>query len=569
MHGFIEKILFGFQIQFLSDPELIFKHCAYKIVNYEDPNLNISMPIFSIHGNHDDPSFGTIGSMDLLSVSGLINYFGKWTDLSQITIPPLVIKKGETHVALYGLSYINDQRLSRLLRDYKVNMLRPKDIPNTFNIFVLHQNRAQHLEHGYISESKLPNFLDLIIWGHEHECRITPEFVTETEYFVSQPGSSIATSLSEGEAKTKYIGLLSINNMKFKMKKLKLKTVRPFVFDNLFLEDEDIEVNYGLTLSESVYKFVDNHIENVLIPKAAEQLSGHPKQPIQPLIRLRIFHTKDEEVFDTIKLSRKYCEEVANPLDMVVFRKNKNTGKRRSSSKFDDASDDVQNMAEILFHANEDEDWNKTVQGGLKNYFNLEENKNLLTVLTVNGLNEALCRYIDRGDGDAFKDLVSHQMKKTTSYLENCDVDTAENIKGEIKNFRERREQAEKEDAELQELFSNRPTKPSDKDERDIENVMSSEDEEERTDKAPATRGRGRGRGTTARGRSRGGTRNTSKETDKNNETAKNPIAVAIKRPTKTTKQTKGQEQLSMREFFNASKRHHKQAEIFTLDDSD
>lgn len=25
-------------------------------MNYEDNNLNISIPIFSIHGNHDDPT---------------------------------------------------------------------------------------------------------------------------------------------------------------------------------------------------------------------------------------------------------------------------------------------------------------------------------------------------------------------------------------------------------------------------------------------------------------------------------------------------------------------------------
>lgn len=60
--------------------------------------------------------------MDLLSVSGLINYFGKWTDLTQITITPLIMKKGKSHIALYGLSYINDQRLSRLLRDFKVKV---------------------------------------------------------------------------------------------------------------------------------------------------------------------------------------------------------------------------------------------------------------------------------------------------------------------------------------------------------------------------------------------------------------------------------------------------------------
>ncbi|KAG5319523.1 MRE11 protein, partial [Acromyrmex heyeri] len=44
------------KIEFLSDSEHIFRHCAQKHVNYEDPNLNVSMPVFTIHGNHDDPS---------------------------------------------------------------------------------------------------------------------------------------------------------------------------------------------------------------------------------------------------------------------------------------------------------------------------------------------------------------------------------------------------------------------------------------------------------------------------------------------------------------------------------
>lgn len=28
---------------------------SFPAVNYEDPNLNIGIPVFSIHGNHDDP----------------------------------------------------------------------------------------------------------------------------------------------------------------------------------------------------------------------------------------------------------------------------------------------------------------------------------------------------------------------------------------------------------------------------------------------------------------------------------------------------------------------------------
>lgn len=41
---------------------------------------------------------------------------------------------------------------------------------------------------------------DLVIWGHEHDCRIVPEAVAEKPYWISQPGSSVATSLAEGEA---------------------------------------------------------------------------------------------------------------------------------------------------------------------------------------------------------------------------------------------------------------------------------------------------------------------------------------------------------------------------------
>ena len=28
----------------------------FPVVNYEDPNYNVSIPVFSIHGNHDDPA---------------------------------------------------------------------------------------------------------------------------------------------------------------------------------------------------------------------------------------------------------------------------------------------------------------------------------------------------------------------------------------------------------------------------------------------------------------------------------------------------------------------------------
>lgn len=44
------------EIEYLSDQSLNFPSTLTQTLNYEDPNLNIAYPVFSIHGNHDDPS---------------------------------------------------------------------------------------------------------------------------------------------------------------------------------------------------------------------------------------------------------------------------------------------------------------------------------------------------------------------------------------------------------------------------------------------------------------------------------------------------------------------------------
>jgi len=57
-----------------------------------------------------------------------------------------------------------------------------------------------HSVKNSISDAMIPSFIDLVIWGHEHECRIDPEASESSNLMISQPGSSVATSLCEGEA---------------------------------------------------------------------------------------------------------------------------------------------------------------------------------------------------------------------------------------------------------------------------------------------------------------------------------------------------------------------------------
>ena len=147
-----------------------------------------------------------------------MNYFGKHvltgSGTGKIKIKPVLMRKGNTKLALYGLGYIRDARLHQMFSvKGNVEWARPEDKPgfsskSWFNTMLIHQNRVHHSPKNAISERYLPSWLDLVVWGHEHECLVEP-----TEYgdfVVSQPGSSVVTSLIEGEAKQKQVMILEV-----------------------------------------------------------------------------------------------------------------------------------------------------------------------------------------------------------------------------------------------------------------------------------------------------------------------------------------------------------------------
>lgn len=202
---------------------------TFPAVNYEDANLNVSIPVFSIHGNHDDPQGvgidGALSALDLLSVSGLVNYFGKielpsddqmaqnssrrapnaggLSDVG-IRIRPVLLQKGDSKLALYGMGNIKDERMHYELRANRVRMYRPREDPDDwFNILVVHQNRAAHNPKACVPETMFDDSVHLVVWGHEHEQLINPQPVGGKRYYITQPGSSVATSLSPGEASEK------------------------------------------------------------------------------------------------------------------------------------------------------------------------------------------------------------------------------------------------------------------------------------------------------------------------------------------------------------------------------
>jgi double-strand break repair protein MRE11 len=72
-----------------------------------------------------------------------LNYFGAQTNVDEeIHIRPVLLQKGTTKFALYGLGNIRDERLHRLFLKRKVKFKRPvEDTDQWFNLFTIHQNR--------------------------------------------------------------------------------------------------------------------------------------------------------------------------------------------------------------------------------------------------------------------------------------------------------------------------------------------------------------------------------------------------------------------------------------------
>lgn len=62
---------------------------------------------------------------------------------------------------------------------------------------------------------------------HEHECLVRPTRSLAGGFYISQPGSSVATSLVEGEATPKQVGVLDVREGNFRLFPVPLRQVCP------------------------------------------------------------------------------------------------------------------------------------------------------------------------------------------------------------------------------------------------------------------------------------------------------------------------------------------------------
>ena len=498
-------------------------------VNYEDPDINVTIPVFSIHGNHDDPTGdGHYAALDLLAMSGLVNYFGKTPESNNIHVKPVLLQKGRTKLALYGLSNVRDERLYRTFRDEGVRFYKAgSQQSDWFNMICVHQNHSAHTETSYLPENFLPQFLDLVIWGHEHECDIEPHLNPEMNFKVIQPGSSVATSLVPSEAVPKHVTILSITGREFTSEPIRLRTVRPFVYRDVILSQDKAAIKIGqkdghrTELTRHLMSIVEDMIEEgkkqweeaqsenpISTQHSDEDEEGVPL----PLIRLRVDTMKPDglskfEVENPQRFSNRFADKVANTNDVIQF-----TARKKAASATRNKADIEADKA-IMERAREIE--NIKVEELVKDFLAAQS----LTILPQNYFGDAVTQYVDKDDRHAMEmfvnDALANQIKELVKMQEDGDApeETEETLASQIVAIREG---LEKDFAAgmLKAKKATRRYKPR-PDEWDSEfdgpwednpgALIRSEDEaddDDEEDATPAPRGgaRGRGRGRGARG---------------------------------------------------------------------
>ncbi|CAG9463860.1 unnamed protein product [Pedinophyceae sp. YPF-701] len=410
-----------------NEADVAFSQATGGKANFASPDINVGLPAFTIHGNHDDPvGREATSAIDVLAAAGLVNYFGKHALSGEVygnlKLAPVVLEKGETRVALYGLGYMRDERLCRMFRTAgAVEWVRPTfeleggqvvQPHDFFSIFVVHQNRATYGAKNYLPEEYLPDFLDFVVWGHEHECLVEPQRMGNGRRgaargrgtMVSQPGSSVATTLTEAEAKEKKIMMLEICRESYRTTCFPLEAVRPYVFQSTCLSDvPDIDPEDPATVEAYLERRVEGMIEEA-------RKKARPGDDRLPLVRLRVDHAG----FPTInsqQFGARFVDRVANPQDIMLWSKRAAKKAQNEDAAEGGREGDLADLEHILYDMDK-LDANQLDQE-LMEALITRHMKQRLEVLPESELTNAVSKFVDKQETGAIDECVAHVLEQT------------------------------------------------------------------------------------------------------------------------------------------------------------
>ena len=266
--------------------------------------------------------------------------------------------------------------------------------------------------------------MDLVIWGHEHECLIDPTLNPEMNFHVMQPGSSVATSLCPGEAVAKHVAILTVQGRDFRSESIRLKSVRPFVMKEIVLAEEKGMKNVAKKannrteitrfLEDTVHEMIEQANEEWLEAQGDRELDEDEKPPL-PLVRLRVEYTAPEggdfECENPQRFSSRFVNKVANTQDVVQFHRRKaKSAARLKPMGGAEVPDDAQIASSFALDSNKVE---RLVREFLDNQS--------LTMFPQNSFSDAVAQYVEKDDKHAMEAFVKESLETQIKSLKDMD----------------------------------------------------------------------------------------------------------------------------------------------------
>ena len=409
----------------LSDQKTNF-HDKYKEVNYE--NRTTCSPHRSTATTTTRPATAA-WRRSTCSVANWVTTLGRRTPRPDRA---LARAEGRDEARAVRAGHVRDERLSRCFERKSVTVCRPADDEEEwFSVLALHQNRHQRgagqVVKGYVHEAALPSCMDLVVWGHEHECQLAPDAdgnampnltpsVHNPNFTVIQPGSSVATALVDGESRPKHVAILQLHKQQWKLDAIPLRTVRPFLMRDVTLADHD-GGEHDLQVEADLTEFLVQQVDAMLaeVAEKNDQARGTALTAADeslanfPLLRLKINYSGYGTI-NPAKFGARFVEKVANLSDILLFSKKEcprcpqKAGGGCAAYAADGEGGGEDEVADEINPAEE-------IQGLVKDF--LDDGKSQLRILNEGEMNLAVFdQFVARDERGSIDAMVKKQCKQ-------------------------------------------------------------------------------------------------------------------------------------------------------------
>ena len=290
----------------------------------------------------------------------------------------------------------------------------------------------------------IPEWIDFVCWGHEHECDIELTESVVGTFRISQPGSSVATSLVEGESVRKKVAVLDVREGQFRLTSIPLTQVRSFVVSTVKLAEEPSLDPDDPKVDAKVSKLLEERVR-VLIHDAREkrrellvdaqtggnglakycQENHNEDMPLkhtlhkedEVLVRLKVDHTGFAAV-NNQRFGAKFVGEIANPTDILLFHRKKaeGSGTRTKSIKeiapIEPSEIEEMNIEELIVEQ-------------------FESNTNKLELFDDKKISQALDSYVGKQEARAINEALDKLLGKQQDRLIKNEGGIAEDLEEE------------------------------------------------------------------------------------------------------------------------------------------